>query len=51
MTERVLTVVGALDPAETDELLVLLRRFSAEAARDDARLMVEAMSGPRRIAA
>jgi uncharacterized protein (DUF2336 family) len=51
MTERVLTVVGALDPIETEELLVLLRRFSAEAARDEARSMVEAMNGQRLIAA
>jgi uncharacterized protein (DUF2336 family) len=51
MTERVLTVVDALGPKETDELLVLLRRFSAEAARDEARLMLADMDGQRLIAA
>jgi uncharacterized protein (DUF2336 family) len=51
MTERVLTVVGALDPAETEEVLLLLKRFSAEAARDEARLLVEGLDEPALIAA
>ena len=37
MTERVLTTVDTLGTAETDQLLLMLRRFVAEAARDDAR--------------
>ena len=37
MTERVLTTVDALGTAEADQLLLMLRRFAAEAARDEAR--------------
>jgi uncharacterized protein (DUF2336 family) len=37
MTERVLTSVDALGAAETEQLLLMLRRFAAEAARDEAR--------------
>lgn len=37
MTERVLTSLARLPEAETRQLLVMLRRFAAEAARDEAR--------------
>ena len=37
MIERVLTSVDAIGAAETDQLLLMLRRFVAEAARDEAR--------------
>lgn len=39
MTERVLTTVDALGTAEADQLLLMLRRFAAEAARDEARAL------------
>jgi uncharacterized protein (DUF2336 family) len=41
MTERVLTTVSALDDAAIDPLLALLRRFVAEAARDEARAIAD----------
>lgn len=37
MVERVLTAYAPLAPSELDQLLALLRRFAAEAARDEAR--------------
>lgn len=37
MVERVLTAYAPLAPTELDQLLALLRRFAAEAAREEAR--------------
>lgn len=42
MIERVLDRSGDFTPGETDQLIVLLRRFETEAARDAAREFVEA---------
>lgn len=42
--ERVLTKTRDLDGPETDHLLMLLRRFAAEAAREEARQRVAAMA-------
>lgn len=41
MTERVLTSVSSLDDAAIAPLLALLRRFVAEAARDEARAIAD----------
>ncbi|MDQ0472758.1 DUF2336 domain-containing protein [Labrys wisconsinensis] len=41
MTERVLTSIGALPQEEVGPLLLMLRRFAAEAARDEARAVAE----------
>ena len=41
MVERVLTAYAPLAASELDQLLVLLRRFAAEAARDEARAFTE----------
>ena len=41
MVERVLTAYAPLAAGELDQLLVLLRRFVAEAARDEARAFTE----------
>jgi uncharacterized protein (DUF2336 family) len=41
MTERVLTAVDHLESEETAQLLLMLRRFAAEAARDEARAIAE----------
>jgi hypothetical protein len=51
MTERVLTTVDQSGTVETEQLLLLLRRFSAEAARDDARLLADDLSRTALIAA
>jgi uncharacterized protein (DUF2336 family) len=51
MTERVLTAVDQSGTVESEQLLLLLRRFSAEAARDDARLLAEDLSRTALIAA
>jgi hypothetical protein len=41
MTERVLTAVGTLPSEEVGQLLLMLRRFMAEAARDEARAIAD----------
>ena len=46
MIERVLTACEASDPIETGSLLALLRRFDAEAAREEAREAAQHLFGP-----
>ncbi|MEI8146302.1 MAG: DUF2336 domain-containing protein, partial [Alphaproteobacteria bacterium] len=41
MVERVLTAYSAFAPSDLDQLLSMLRRFAAEAARDEARLFAK----------
>jgi uncharacterized protein (DUF2336 family) len=41
MVERVLTRLAGQDARETDPLMILLRRFAAEAAREEARLFCD----------
>jgi hypothetical protein len=45
MIERVLTSVASLDDRELDKLMVLLMRYQAEAAREDARDAVAEIIG------
>jgi uncharacterized protein (DUF2336 family) len=47
MIERVLTACEAADPRELGSLLALLRRFDAEAAREDAREAVQELLAVR----
>jgi uncharacterized protein (DUF2336 family) len=42
--ERVLSACGALPPEEAGKLTALLRRFESEAARDEARMVAEALA-------
>jgi uncharacterized protein (DUF2336 family) len=44
MIERVLSACDALPAEEAGKLMALLRRFEAEAARDEARLVAEALA-------
>jgi hypothetical protein len=44
MIERVLSACHALPPEEAGKLMALLRRFEAEAARDEARLVASALA-------
>jgi uncharacterized protein (DUF2336 family) len=44
MIERVLSACDELPPEEAGKLMALLRRFEAEAARDEARLVAEALA-------
>jgi uncharacterized protein (DUF2336 family) len=46
MIERVLSACSAINGGELDELMALLRRFEAEAARDEARQMARACTAP-----
>jgi hypothetical protein len=41
VVERVLTSCESTDVGDIEPLLILLRRFAAEAAREDARLYCE----------
>ena len=41
MVERVLTALADIDDAEVANLVSLLRRFVAEAARDESRAIAE----------
>ena len=51
MTERVLTAVGALGDEDMGQIMLMLRRFAAEAARDEARLIADDMIRDLMIAA
>ena len=44
MIERVLSACDELPPEEAGKLMALLRRFEAEAARDEARLVARALA-------
>ena len=44
MIERVLTACRELSPEEAGKLMALLRRFEAEAARDEARHIAGALA-------
>lgn len=46
MIERVLTACGGADPRELGSLLALLRRFDAEAAREEAREAAQRLFAP-----
>ena len=46
MVERVLTACESLDPAECGKLVALLRRFEAEAAREEARDLAAERAAP-----
>jgi uncharacterized protein (DUF2336 family) len=46
MIERVLSACSAINGGELDKLMALLRRFEAEAARDEARQMAKACIVP-----
>ena len=43
--------LNALDADDTDQLLLMLRRFSAEATRDEARALADELMREDRIAA
>ena len=51
MIERVLSACGDLPPEEAGKLMALLRRFEAEAARDEARRVAEALADEAALAA
>lgn len=51
MIERVLTTVGTLGDADAGQILLMLRRFAAEAARDEARDIADDMIKDLMIAA
>ena len=51
MIERVLTSCAAIKGHELDKVMALLRRFEAEAAREEAREATEALRERNRIAA